>query len=501
MLTWEYPPVVVGGLGRHAHALATALAAAGHEVVVLARRPTGTDAVTHPTLDTVVEGVRVLAVAEDPAHLEFERDLVAWTLAHGPRAAAGRADPARRLAPRRRARPRLAGGAPGDRAGRRARRAARGDVPRHRGGPLRGLAVDAAVPAGALGGVVAGQPGRRADHLLGARCAPRWPSCSRWTRRGSRWRTTGSRRGSGTSAGRAWRRCGGATGRRCCSRSGGWSTRRGSRTSSRRSPGSAARIRAPGSLVAGTGTAAPMLVETARTHRVRRSVTFLGHLPDDELAATLAAADAVVLPSRYEPFGIVALEAAAAGAPLVASTAGGLARAGDRRRDGRVVPARRRGGAGRGGRAGARRPAGGGAAGARGAGAAGDRLRLVAHRRRRPRRCTRRRRGGRPAELGRPKIPTGNVFGRPEAAARVPLPPIESEQGAPCCDRGPRAAGVRRSGGFHHLGCGVGVLVGEVLDEIHTVLRDGVFTAAVYSSSSACKRRTVSSVMGELLSG
>jgi glycogen synthase len=33
----------------------------------------------------------------------------------------------------------------------------------------------------------------------------------------------------------------------------------------------------------------------------------------------------VVLPSRYEPFGIVALEAAAAGAPLVASTAGGLA--------------------------------------------------------------------------------------------------------------------------------------------------------------------------------
>lgn len=31
-----------------------------------------------------------------------------------------------------------------------------------------------------------------------------------------------------------------------------------------------------------------------------------------------------MLPSRYEPFGIVALEATAAGAPLVASTAGGL---------------------------------------------------------------------------------------------------------------------------------------------------------------------------------
>ena len=26
MLSWEYPPVVVGGLGRHVHALATELA-------------------------------------------------------------------------------------------------------------------------------------------------------------------------------------------------------------------------------------------------------------------------------------------------------------------------------------------------------------------------------------------------------------------------------------------------------------------------------------------
>ena len=34
-----------------------------------------------------------------------------------------------------------------------------------------------------------------------------------------------------------------------------------------------------------------------------------------------------MLPSRYEPFGIVALEAAAAGTPLVTSTAGGLGEA------------------------------------------------------------------------------------------------------------------------------------------------------------------------------
>jgi len=78
-------------------------------------------------------------------------------------------------------------------------------------------------------------------------------------------------------------------------------------------------------VVAGQGRQAAALVEQARKLRVRRSVDFVGHLPDRELVACLAAADVVVLPSRYEPFGIVALEAAAAGAPLVASTAGGLA--------------------------------------------------------------------------------------------------------------------------------------------------------------------------------
>src|SRR5207237_1094664 len=41
MLSWEYPPVLVGGLGRHVHALATSLAAAGHEVTVGPRHAGG----------------------------------------------------------------------------------------------------------------------------------------------------------------------------------------------------------------------------------------------------------------------------------------------------------------------------------------------------------------------------------------------------------------------------------------------------------------------------
>ncbi|MCU0271496.1 MAG: glycogen/starch synthase, partial [Acidimicrobiales bacterium] len=38
-LAWEYPPVMYGGLGRHVHALATAQAANGHDVVVITQAP------------------------------------------------------------------------------------------------------------------------------------------------------------------------------------------------------------------------------------------------------------------------------------------------------------------------------------------------------------------------------------------------------------------------------------------------------------------------------
>ncbi|MEI7993116.1 MAG: glycogen/starch synthase, partial [Actinomycetota bacterium] len=34
MLSWEYPPLVVGGISAHVEGLAQALVRAGHEVVV-----------------------------------------------------------------------------------------------------------------------------------------------------------------------------------------------------------------------------------------------------------------------------------------------------------------------------------------------------------------------------------------------------------------------------------------------------------------------------------
>ncbi len=54
-------------------------------------------------------------------------------------------------------------------------------------------------------------------------------------------------------------------------------------------------------------------------------VTFLGAKSQDKLPDFYAAAEAVIVPSDYESFGMVALEAMACGTPVIASEVGGLA--------------------------------------------------------------------------------------------------------------------------------------------------------------------------------
>lgn len=89
----------------------------------------------------------------------------------------------------------------------------------------------------------------------------------------------------------------------------------------------AIRDRHPGTraVVAGDGDYRAALIEEARKRKLHRAVSFPGHLDQRTLAAVLAAADAFVMPSRYEATGTVALEAAASGAALVVASTGGLA--------------------------------------------------------------------------------------------------------------------------------------------------------------------------------
>jgi glycogen(starch) synthase len=77
-------------------------------------------------------------------------------------------------------------------------------------------------------------------------------------------------------------------------------------------------------VLAGVGSYEPELRALAHSLRLGRAVTFTGFLDADDMTMLTAAADVAVVPSIYEPFGIVALEAAAAGTPLVAADTGGL---------------------------------------------------------------------------------------------------------------------------------------------------------------------------------
>lgn len=53
-------------------------------------------------------------------------------------------------------------------------------------------------------------------------------------------------------------------------------------------------------------------------------VTWLGHISDDQMADHYRAAPVFALPSRYEPFGMTAVEAMACGTPCVVTVHGGL---------------------------------------------------------------------------------------------------------------------------------------------------------------------------------
>ena len=322
MVSWEYPPVVVGGLGRHVHHLATALAADGHDVVVLSRQPFGTDPASHPTADEVREGVRVIAAAQDPHEFDFGTDMMAWTLAMGHAMV---------------------------RAGLRLH--AEGWLPdvvhahdwlvAH---PAIALAEFFDVPM--VSTIHATEAGRHSGWVSGA--------ISRQVHASESWLAleSDSLIACSTSMADEITELFGPGLAEITIIPNGIDSTRWPFATRKPHTGPAEllyfgrleyekgihelitalpRIRRthPGTTltIAGDGTQQDWLVELARKHKVLKCVRFAGRAEHEQLLALLHRVDLAVLPSHYEPFGIVALEAAAAGTPLVTSDVGGLGEA------------------------------------------------------------------------------------------------------------------------------------------------------------------------------
>jgi glycogen(starch) synthase len=77
-------------------------------------------------------------------------------------------------------------------------------------------------------------------------------------------------------------------------------------------------------VVAGTGTAESELKGQARRLGLARHGSFLGWVGDDMLHSLYRVAEVVIVPSIYEPFGLVALEAMASGCLCIVADTGGL---------------------------------------------------------------------------------------------------------------------------------------------------------------------------------
>ena len=89
-------------------------------------------------------------------------------------------------------------------------------------------------------------------------------------------------------------------------------------------PGLIDRLGAVRFVVAGSGTHEEELRAQARELGLDGHGTFLGWIGDDVLHSLYRIADLCVVPSIYEPFGLVALEAMASGCPCLVADTGGL---------------------------------------------------------------------------------------------------------------------------------------------------------------------------------
>ncbi len=76
-------------------------------------------------------------------------------------------------------------------------------------------------------------------------------------------------------------------------------------------------------VVGGGGQALQKAVKWCEEYEISDTVTFLGALDRQQTAHQMASCDCFVLPSRYETFGVVYIEAMACGNPVIATACGG----------------------------------------------------------------------------------------------------------------------------------------------------------------------------------
>lgn len=320
-LTWEYPPVMYGGLGRHVHALANAQAANGHEVVVITQAPNSAAPARVPWGST--GAVRVLRATIDPSTHD-PRDLLAhvaemeceftghgnalladwqpdvihahdWMVAHAAVALRGRC-----RAP-------LTATIHATEAGRN-----RGWVTTDLSTAIHGIEWWLANTADAV--ITCSRTMRDEVRTLfgidSAYVVPNGIEPAEWRRPEFETARISAEN---------------ADAHPLIAYTGRVEWEKGVQTLLSAMP--ALRQEHPGIrlLVAGRGSYLDDLQRQAEHLGLDGSVRFLGWVSEEDLRAIVAAADLAVAPSLYEPFGLIALEAAAIGTPLIVSRSGGLA--------------------------------------------------------------------------------------------------------------------------------------------------------------------------------